>query len=1099
MKRLLFVIVLSLCGFSSLLAQDHDWENEQVIGINKEEGHAFNIPYDNVDEALADYAQASSYYQSLNGTWKFNWVKHPDLAPNNFYLPTADVSFWDEIQVPSNWELAGYGIPNYTNNTYPFVHDFKSNPPFIMGANLPDSYTVKHLPNPVGSYRREFEIPKDWDGREVFIHFDGVQSAMYLWVNGQKVGYSEGSMTPAEFNITKYLKPGKNVLAVQVYRWSDGSYLEGQDFWLLSGIYRDVFLFSVPKVHLWDYFLQADLSDDFKEATLHTRMDFRNFGAKGKYKLETFLLEKGEPFAQALPLYTLSVEVPQKGLQVERSIHVPGVKLWSAEEPNLYDVVFVLQSPDGKTQEVLRSNFGFRKLEIKDQQLYVNGKSVLLKGVNRVEHSPYSGHTVDKALMIKDIVLMKQLNINTVRTAHFPNHPEWYNLCDEYGLYVVAEANVESHGMGRNEEDRLGDVASWQKAHVDRNVRSVERDKNHPSVIMWSMGNEAGHGQNFAAAYNAIKSIDNSRPVHYQGDNEHADIESEMYLTIGSLSRQGRSNSSKPFFLCEYAHAMGNGPGSVKEYGELFEKYPRLIGGCIWDWADQGIERSVPGKPEEKYFAYGGDFGDRPTRWNFLMNGLTTPDRQITPKMLHVKKCYQYVDIKAVDLTAGKIELTNKYQFINLDKYDASWELSCDGKVIQTGFLGKIELNPGEKKELTLPIETPALQPGAEYFVTVSFALAYDENWASKGYVIASEQLKMPYSLLANQKQDVSDYGVIALKEYGDTVTLSGRVFSVSFNKKVGTITDYCYGNAKLIETKPEAIYGVIPNSAVVYTDTINDEIISGPKLNLYHAPTDNELSNGRGMAMTWNKFQLGNLKPSVTSFDYKQIDEHQIDVKVATSYLSPAGYKAKDSVCFEVFANGIIRVHAHIQASVDNNVNVLPRIGYTLQMPQGFEEVEYLGAGPFENYNDRLDGAYIGRYQTTVTAMEEFYARPQEMGNRSEVRWFSVSDREGRGLLFVADSTLMNFSVLHYRASDIVKANYPYQLKKRPESIICIDAAHVGLGSAACGPAALPEYSLKPDPIDFTYEIRPYEVRMGNLDKLARQVLPSESSLNEK
>ncbi|RKD90862.1 glycoside hydrolase family 2 TIM barrel-domain containing protein [Mangrovibacterium diazotrophicum] len=1088
-KSVWLLVVCLLIGIVSR-AQQPDWENEQVIGINKEDGHAFYVPFADVDGALTAYAEASPYYLNLNGTWKFNWVKSPELAPTEFYLPSTNVSFWDNIDVPSNWQIKGYGIPNYTNSTYPFAHDFKVNPPYVMGADLPAEFTKNALPNPVGSYRRDFELPENWSGRQVFIHFDGVQSAMYVWVNGQKVGYSEDSMTPAEFDITKYLKPGKNTLAVRVYRWSDGSYLEGQDFWLLSGIYRDVFLYSVPKVHLWDFFVNTDFDPEFTTATISSTLQFRNFGGKGDYQLDALLLEKGQPKEKAKKLYSTPVKnvSSKKGLTIQLTTDFKDFKLWSAEVPNLYDLLFVLKNTQGDTTEVLGTNLGFRKIEIKDQQLFVNGKSVLLKGVNRVETNPWGGRTMSKELMLTDIKLMKQFNMNVVRTSHYSNDPQWYNLCDEYGMYVVAEANVESHGMARNEEDRLGDVATWKKAHVDRNVRSVQRDKNHPSIIMWSMGNEAGHGQNFAACYQAIKAIDQSRPVHYQGDNEHADIESEMYLTLGTLKRKARDKeTNKPFFLCEYAHAMGNGPGSVKDYVDLFEEYPRLIGGCIWDWVDQGIARPVPGSPTQEYFAYGGDYGDRPTRWNFLMNGLTTPDRQVTPKMYNVKKCYQYIGIKPVDLTKGTIEITNKYQFLNLDQFKGYWELTADGVVIQSGDLPAIDLEGGNQTHVSIPVEKPAIRPGVEYFLNVYFALKSDESWAPKGHVIAWEQMELPYEKASPETLRLKGFGSIHVTEMGDDVIVNGKVFSVTFNKAVGTITQYWYGATNLIETKAEAIYGVQPEAEVIYTDTTTDELVSGPQLNLYRAPTDNDLSNGRGIANSWNKNKLETLKPKVEMFAYTQVDDQQVEIQATVNYETNAGYNALTKTTFTVWANGSIRVKSHVEPDNSGKLNLLPRIGHVLQMPKGFENVGFLGAGPFETYNDRMEGSTVGRYQISVTDMEEFYARPQEMGNRSDVRWATFTNRDGVGLMLVADSANFNFSALHYRATDLNKANYPYQLHKRPETIITIDVAHLGLGSAACGPSTLSQFQLKPSPHDIVYELRPYDVRMGDADDYGR------------
>jgi len=1086
LRKLTGLFVLFLIVTNITFAQQHDWENEQVIGINKEAPHSFYVPYSTAEQALQGFHDASPYYVSLNGTWKFNWVKHPDLAPDNFYLPETDVNYWDNIEVPSNWQIKGYGKPIYTNTIYPFA----KNPPFIMNGDVPEDYTINELPNPVGSYRRDFEVPENWDGREVFIHFDGVQSAMYVWVNGQKVGYSEGSMTPAEFNITQYLKPGNNTLAVKVYRWSDGSYLECQDFWRLSGIYRDVFLFSVPKIHLWDYFMTADFPEDFSKATLNTNLEFRNFGEKANYKIEAYLAEKGKGLEGAQKLFEQDLkDVSKKGLVHDFKTEIQSPKLWSAEVPNLYDAVFVLKSPDGEIVEVLQSNFGFRKIEIKDQQLFVNGKSVILKGVNRHEWDPYNGRTVSTELMKKDIELIKQFNINTVRTSHYPNHPYFYRLCDEYGIYVVSEANVESHGMGWNKAEGLAQKPSWERAMVDRNVRSVERDKNHPSIITWSMGNESLSGPNFAAAYKAIKEIDNTRPVHYSQDNDNADIESEMYQTISSMEKRGESEDPKPFFLCEYAHAMGNGPGSVKEYCEVYDKYPRLIGGCIWDWVDQGIARPVPGKPDEIYFAYGGDYGDRPTRFNFVMNGLTSPDRQITPKMQNVKKCYQYIKLSAIDLLKGKINIENKYRFINLNQFDVSWDLSCDGTVIQSGFLGKIDLNPGMKTEISIPFDKPNLLGGAEYFLKVHFTLAKDELWAKSGHEVAYEQFKIPYPAeMVSESVDLDETSAVVVQEEGDLLILKSNTFSVTFNKKAGAITDYVFLSENLIKTQPEAIYGKKAGSPVIFWDLETDELVSGPQLNLYRAPNDNDVANGRGFIWQWNKNQIDQLTHKVDSFSFREINEKSIEVFFSVSSTTPAEYEAKSNTRYTVFSNGIIQVEATIEPS--DKLSNLPRIGHILQMPKGFEYVEYFGAGPYENYRDRLEGSLIGRYKTTVSDMEEFYARPQDMGNRGEVRWVSITNHNGTGLMFVADS-LLNFSTLHYRPQDLNKANYPYELKARPETIITIDAAHMGLGSAACGPGPLPEYFLDNDKISFQYEIRPYCNSMGDKASLSRKILP--------
>ena len=554
-------------------------------------------------------------------------------------------------------------------------------------------------------------------------------------------------MTPAEFNITDYVTAGENTISVEVYRWSDGSYLEDQDFWRLSGIYRDVYLYSTPQVHLWDYFLKSELAEDFASAKLIADLKFKNYGSGGTHTLETYLLKDGEKFRDNKPLLIKEIKSVSKknGYNTTLTAEIDKPELWSAEIPNLYNVVFVLKNEAGKVLEVLSSTYGFRKVEIKDQQLWVNGQSVKLKGVNRHEHDPFTGRYISLESMLKDIVLFKKFNVNTVRTCHYPDHPDFYKLCDRYGIYVIDEANVESHGMGYGKES-LGHDLAWQKAHVDRQISMVERDKNHPSIIIWSMGNEAGPGVNFEACRAAILNIDNSRPIHYERYNEVADIESSMYPSVEWLENTGKKDSPKPFIMCEYAHAMGNAVGNLKEYWEVIESHKRLIGGCIWDWVDQGLAKPVPGKEDEIFFAYGGDFGDRPTDWNFCINGLTTPDRQVTPKMEEMKKVYQYVGFEALDASAGKIRITNKYQFINLSEYSFHWTLEDDGVIVKAGALKPLDIAPGESAIVELDPGEINFIKGHEYFLNVKFTLKTDNIWGKIGHVVAREQFPVLFA-----------------------------------------------------------------------------------------------------------------------------------------------------------------------------------------------------------------------------------------------------------------------------------------------------------------------------------------------------------------
>ena len=1074
----LFISILVLTLFTNLsIAQQHDWENEQVIGINKEPAHSVYIPYASINQALANYANESPFYQCLNGTWKFNWVKSPDMRPIDFYKTDFNVSYWDDIEVPSNWQMQGYGKPISTNITCPFA----KNPPYIMTPAY-TGWTNSELPNPVGSYLHKFEVPTNWNGREVFLHFAGVQSAMYVWINGKKVGYSQGGMTPAEFNITPYLQKGSNKLAVEVYQWSDGSYFEDQDFWRLAGIFRDVYLYATPKFHINDFFVSSELSDDFTSATLKTSLSFANKGYKGPVTVEGYLLKDGKTYKSEEPIFVkqlLATAVAKKASELSIETKVEHPDLWSAETPNLYQAVFVLKNASGEILEVVATPFGFRKIEIKDSQLWVNGKSVLLKGVNRHDLDPVNGRYVPYEIMLQDVKLFKQFNINTVRTSHYPNHPDFYKLCDRYGIYMVSEADLETHGFGYD-EGSLGHDVKWEKGHVDRVTSMVEAFKNHPSVIIWSLGNEAGKGVNFFACRKAALQLDATRPIHYQGYNEVADIESTMYPGVEWLDEIGKKNDPKPFFVCEYAHAMGNAVGNLQEYWDVIESHHRLIGGCIWDWVDQGLQKEVPGKPGEYFFAYGGDYGDRPTDWNFCANGLTTPDRTITPKMEEVKKVYQYISIKPQDILNGKISIKNKYQFINLNKFELCWELSCDGSVIEAGNIPTLNLEPGKLAEVTVPFTKPQLKAGGEYFLKVIFKLHTDEIWASRGHVLAWEQMAIPFAVPAVEPTHPISLSSLSFHEEGDWILVSGKAFNLKFNKRVGTVTDLVYFGTTMLKTKPEAIYGIKPETNMVYWDTSTNAIVAGPMLNIFRAPIDNDYMFGGGYGPKWRNAALYNMKPSVKTVSVnKQGDALVIDVNIESK--APKEYTVRQHTTWKIFGNGFIDVTTNFDP--DKLDYPLAKLGFLLQMPEGFEDVTFYGAGPHENYRDRLSSAAIGRYNTTVNDMFEPYLRTQDCGNRSNVRWFTVSNHNGIGMMVVADS-LLNFSALHYTPLDLEKANHPYELTRRKETILTVDMQHNGLGGGSCGPGPMEKYLLKTEKATFSFSIRPY---VGNMDDVAK------------
>jgi len=1076
----LTALFIGLLFITPLIAQN-DWENEQVIGINKESPHSHYIPYTSISQAIADVPFGSPLYINLNGTWKFNWVKHPNLRPVDFYKNDFGVMAWDNINVPSCWEMEGYGTPIYTNVTYPY----ERNPPKILG-NPPENFTQNQEPNPVGSYRREFDLPAEWAGKEIIIHFDGVMSAFYIWINGQKVGYSQGSMAPAEFNITKYLKTGKNNVSLEVYRWSDGSYLEDQDFWRLSGIYRDVYLYAVPKIHLWDFSLKTGFNDDLSGADLNIDLQFRNAGGRGTHTCDVFLTK----FGQLPDANNLLVSIPVKqvstrnGLRISRSVPVEKPLLWSAEIPNLYQVIFVFKDAAENISEVISTPFGFRKIEIKDQQLWINGKSALLKGVNRHEHDPFTGRHVSLEVMKRDIELFKQFNINTVRTSHYLNHPDFIKLCDIYGVYVIDEANVESHGMGYGEASLARDPR-WQKAHVDRVVRMVERDKNHPSVIIWSHGNEAGGGVNFDACTEAVKERDTERPVHYQGYNACADIASTMYPTVARVEKEGQSDDPKPFILCEYAHAMGNAVGNLQEYWDVIEKHKRLIGACVWDWVDQGLAKPVPGKKDEYFFAYGGDYGDQPNDGNFCINGLTTPDRQITPKMEEVKKVYQYVSITPVDLLDAKVNITNKNLFTNLNQYEASWVMECNGKIIQSGILGSLDIAPGSSQEVTIPVEEITPSAGSEYFLNIFLKLKTDVLWAKRGHIVASEQIKVPVDVPEVTALNIDEIPSLVMEESGDLVIITGKDFKINFSKTAGTITYLEYFGTRIFES--EAI--IIRPRFRMRSETpqepqapqVQYTSIGGPVVNIYRAPLDND-SRLRGRAS--NQMQLWNLTAEVTGFNFQQLNNKTVEIKVEMKSTEPSGYSVATSSTYTVYGNGVIDVNTLFLP--DEASWSLPKLGFILSLNKGFENVEYFGAGPFENYVDRKRAAHIGRYTSTVDDMFVPYIRPQDCGNRTDVRWFTVTSHSGYGIL-VSAPNLMNFSTLHYTPVDLNEADHPFELTRRDETILTIDMATTGLGNGSCGPGPLEQYLLGTTKATFNYIIKPYTTILGDKAELAR------------
>jgi len=1064
-KIVLMSLTLMLSLFIDLASGANDWENEAVFGINKLPPRATGLSWSDKATALKAYdwsvpvdvlkpATMNKNRQSLNGDWKFNWVKTPSERPVDFYKESYDISGWKSIPVPSNWEIQGYGTPIYTNVTYP--HPRK--PPLIL-AEVPGNYTAAKEPNPVGSYRRTFTVPAQWQGRRTFIHFAGVSSAFYLWINGEKVGYSQESRTPAEFDITPFLRSGENSVAVEVYRWSDGSYLEDQDFWRLSGIYREVFIYSEPLVRIRDLFVMSDLKQDFATGTLRVEAQVENQSANSaNTKLVVDLYDSKGQKVQ-LAGNAQSQAALQKAGQGELTLEysISDVARWTSETPSLYTCVVELQDQNGQTLDIRALKTGFRNIQWHDAQIWINGVSVKFKGVNRHEHDPDLGQAITIDSMIKDLNLMKSHNVNMVRTCHYPDQTIWYDLCDLYGIYLVDEANVESHGMGYGAES-LAKAPSWEAAHVDRVTRMVQRDKNHTSVIFWSYGNEAGGGPNFEACSRAVKAIDTSRPTHYEGMSSAADVDSVMYPDVNSLRNQGRSNSSKPFFVCEYAHGMGNALGNLQEYWDVIEAYPRLTGACIWDWVDQGLRKYTgktnPDGTKEWFFAYGGDFGDRPNDNNFCCNGVVGPDRDITPKLLEVKKVYQYIGFALGEVTDSQIAVTikNKYFFTALSSFDCNWSLLEDGKVIKSGKITDLTAKPGQSQTFLLPIAKPQLQAGAEYYITIDILTKQKSLYAPAGYIMACEQIKLPWQ---TQRAVHTSNQPVRLQEQDKNIIVTGSGFKAVLSRESGTLSSLVYHNREML---------------------LNNQ---GPQLNLFRAQGDND---------GWFFGQVRNAILDRLSYNVKQVSistpvNTVAQVAVVTEALGRNGVGFEHIATYSFFGDGWIDVRN--QFNPIGSLPMLPKLGVQMILPVENDQFTWLGRGPNESYVDRKRSTDVGLYHGTVAQQYVPYVKTQENGNKTDVSWAALADKNGKGMMVILDGTV-SVSAHHNTAIEYDIAKHIHEIKPDKKVVLCIDAGHMGLGGASCGPRTLPQYQLAPQAMSLNYIICP--VQSGDSDQLRRQ-----------
>ncbi len=1051
-SMVLIIILIMFAYFNKNInaqSSNNDWENSEIFGINKEEAHCTAIPFATIEQAENANWEESPYYKLLNGKWKFNWVPKPADRPIDFYKSEYDVSKWDEIPVPGNWQMYGYGIPIYVNVKYPFV---VVNPPYIPHDN-----------NPVGSYRKNFTVPDDWKGREIFIHFNGVKSAFYIWVNGKKVGYSQGSMTPAEFNLTPYLKEGGNVLAVEVYRWSDGSYLEDQDMWRLSGIFRDVYLFSTPKIHIRDFFIKTELDENYENAQLKVDVELKNYSDKEfeNISVEAILLDN-KNIQVGRKMEKSSILVGENGkTNIELGQLISNPKKWTAETPNLYQLILVLKDSNGKIIETTESKMGFKKVEIKDAQFLINGKPVHLKGTNRHEMHPRFGQHVPRETMLKDIILMKQFNINTVRTSHYPDDPYWYKLCDEYGIYIVDETNLESHGASGILPKSN---PKWKAASVDRIKSMIQRDKNHPCVIMWSLGNEAGNGNNFFVMRDYAHKVDPSRPVHYEGYNDAADVYSRMYPAIPSMINYAEGENSKPYFICEYVHAMGNGCGNMQEYWEVIESNPIFMGACVWDWVDQGLYKKDENGTE--FFAYGGDFGppDVPSDGNFCINGLILPNRNISPKMWEVKKVYQNIKVEPVDLIEGKVKIKNKFSFTNLNNYIAQWEIREDGIAIQNGELGLLSIPPLTESIVKIPIKEIDTKPGAEYWLKVKFLEAKDKLWVGKGFEIAWDQMELPIKTKKAEMIRISSQKAPTIIDNKNVVIISGNGFNIKFDKTTGIITSLKYGNNEYLYT--------------------NCNYKAGPHLKLFRAPLDNDVK----VRYQWDKYNFMLMKSDLKKFKITRNKNNTITIETNIKYDANSKGALTHRSIYTILQNGYIAIDNRFIPEGD--LPTLPKIAVSVILNPEFEQLRWYGRGPHENYSDRKTGAAIGQYSSTVEEQYFPYIKPQATGSKQDVRWVVLSNSAGKGILFAKDSYPFSFSALHFAQEDLAIASHTNDLRKSDEIYLNIYASERGVGNASCGPEILQQYEVKAKPLAFSYIIIPVE-NNGIADKLAREKLP--------
>lgn len=1038
-----FLVVISLYSckekmitkpiYTAVNWENPEWENPEIFQFNREYPTATFYRYNDTQSALKNASWNNSpLYKSLNGIWRFYYADSVQARPVDFYKNDFDLKNWDTIQVPSNWELQGHGIPVYTNVKYMFP----ANPPYIP-----------HNMNNNGSYKRNFEIPKDWDGKNIYLHFAGVSGAMYVWVNGKQVGYSEGSKTPAEFNITKFVKSGTNNVSVQVLRWSDASYLEDQDFWRLSGIERDVYIYTTNKITLRDFKVTADLTNGYKDGAFKASLKIDNNTESAiKKEIIVSLLDGNKEVYKENK--TVNLEFGRNTVDFIKNL--PDVKPWNAENPNLYTLLITV---NGESTAI---KVGFRNIVIKNSQFLVNGKPILIKGANLHDHSDTEGHVVTEALTMKDLEVMKQNNLNAIRCSHYPKNPFFYRLCDKYGFYVIDEANIETHGMGATNQGLDHNIEAqkkhpaylpqWEAMHMDRTIRMYERDKNYPCIVTWSLGNEAGNGENFFATYKWLKEMDSTRPTQYEGASNYknTDITAPMYWGIEHMVSYAKGENTRPLIQCEYAHAMGNSVGNLQDYWDVIEAYGIMQGGFIWDWVDQGL--LTENEKGEKYWAYGGDLGgfDLQNDKNFCLNGIVNPDRTPHPSLYEVKKVYQYIKFKALNLNKGEVEIKNVYDFTNLNAFHFSWVLLENGVEKTSGDLPTLNVAPYASKKVK--INLPKLQnKDAEYHLNIYAKTKTTTDLVPQDHVVAYEQLKLTEPL--NNAVLQNDGAAINLNSENNTITVSGTDFTIAFDKVSGSLITIDYGNGNML--------------------------LEGVKANFWRSPTDNDY--GFGMPNKLGVWKKATNEQKLIHIDAKLTANNT--VKVQTKYELPA-VKSQVAVNYTIDGFGAIQIDTNL-SGVSSDLVVLPRFGNNFIIKNEYQAVKWLGRGPHESYQDRYTSALVGLYEASVSDLYFPYIRPQENGNRTDVRWVSFTNEDGNGIE-ISGTELLNFSAYHQYNSDFDAGESKQQrhttdIKQRDIINVNIDYKQMGVGGDnSWGNMAHKQYQISPQNLNYSYIIRP-------------------------